>query len=109
MSNSEGSKEGNMLNSKDLLLDLELFEELNDRVSEKISGGASFEALWTDLKELKILDSDLQQQIDRELKKIFPKGIANTAALSCVTEDGKFKCEASSDGQKKKFILPLMK
>lgn len=90
-----------------IMTNLELFEELNDQVSEKISGGASIDALLKELADAQILDSSLQKRIDQKIKEIFPQGLGDAASLACATQNGHFKCEVSSNGQTKSFKVPL--
>lgn len=97
-----------MLKSPGHLSDSDLFEELNDQLSEKISGGASLDALLEELASQKILDQDLQIEIDKKIQELFPKGLGNASSLSCVTTgNGNFDCKVSSNGETKQFNVPL--
>ena len=89
------------------LSNLELFEELNNQVSEKIRGGVTVEALLADLANITILDSNLQTQINQKIRNAFPKGLGNATSLACATENGQFSCKVSSNGQTKSFKVPL--
>ncbi len=97
-----------MLKSIHRLGDLELFEELEDQVSEKISGGASLDALLEELNGLTILDQDLKTEIDIKIQELFPQGLGDASSLSCITtDDGNFDCKVSSNGETKGFNIPL--
>lgn len=106
-----------MLKSPIHLSNSELFEDLNDQFSEKISGGTStIEGPLVDLIDfpftnsvLNLLNPNLQTTIDQQLKALFPEGISNTAALACRTdENGQLVCEVSADGsESQSFVVPL--
>ncbi len=97
-----------MLKSKNLLGNMELFEELNDLASEKISGGASLEGMLEEFDSIKLLDGNLQEKINAKIKELFPQGLGDATALSCTTTtDGKLTCDVGTDGQKKNFEIPL--
>ena len=97
-----------MINSNNPLSNLELFEELNDQVSEKISGGVDIDAIFKDLESSIILDSGLEGEIGKKIKEFYPDGLADTAALSCVSTDNKqLKCSVSSNGETNDFSVPI--
>ena len=97
-----------MLKNNNLLSDSELFEQLNDLASEKISGGASLEGMLEEFDSIKLLDGNLQEKINAKIKELFPQGLGSASALSCATTtDGKLKCDVGTDGQKKNFEIPL--
>jgi hypothetical protein len=94
-----------MLKNNDLLFDSELFEELNDQVSEQTTGGASLtfeldgspETSFSDLLELGFKD-----ELSKKIKSLFPNLDQNdNLALAC----SKRECVAKVDGVTKKFKL----
>lgn len=90
-------------------MNLDFSEELDDRVSEKISGGSDVDAQI--VEQLRIIqmigDPKLQTKVVEQIKKIFPKGIGNAASLSCAQDVENLKCEISSNGKRENFIVPL--
>ena len=98
-------------------LNSELFEELNDQFSEKVTGGNNnFEgSLFPigvfpfDITILDLLNTDLRNKIQDQIRISFPSGFESTAALACATnEQGELVCEVSADGQEAKtFAVPV--
>ncbi len=102
-----------MLNSKDLLEDLELFEELDDRLCEKVSGGyIELTAKFNKLEELArfgLLESDLLTRIQEKIKKSFPQ-IRSDLALACTSTKYRiYNCKVSTSGKTKSFVLDMNK
>lgn len=103
-----------MLNSKRHLEDLELFEELDDRLCEKISGGLDVEltAKFDRLKELSefgLLQPNLLTKIQEEIDIRFPQ-VGEDLALGCSsTEIGIYNCEVSANGKTESFIVDINK
>lgn len=98
-----------MLRSKNLLSASELFEELKDEVSEKITGGANLLEVKIDgLELLKIVNVDILSQISKQLGEQLPKS-GNSVAVSCVSVgDKKLGCVLLEAGKEvKKFDLML--
>ena len=106
-----------MLENPKLLSNSQLFEDLNDQFSEKISGGTSIiEGPLVDLTTfpftsniLTLLRPDLQEVIDLQVQELFPAGVNNTAALACTTNaNGELVCEVTVDGAPAEvFTVPL--
>ena len=101
-----------MLNSIRRLGDSELFEELDDRLSEKISGGfdieltARFDRLG-ELSEFGLLQPNLLTKIQEEIDIRFPQ-IGEDLALGCTsTELGIYNCEVSTGGKTESFVVDI--
>ena len=101
-----------MLNSKYRLEDSELFEELNDRLSEKICGGldveltAMFDRLG-ELSEFGLFQPDLLNKIREEIEIRFPQ-VGEGLALGCSsTQLGIYNCEVSTNGKTESFVVDL--
>ena len=101
-----------MLNSKHRLGDSELFEELDDRLSEKISGGfdieltARFDRL-AELSEFGLLQPDLLTKIQEQIDIRFPQ-VGEDLALGCTsTQLGIYNCEVSAGGKTESFVVDI--
>ena len=94
-------------------LNLDCSEELNDQVSEKISGGSNVDAQIDAqiIEQLRIIqtlgDPNLQTRVVEQIKEIFPEGIGNAASLSCAQDNEHLKCQISSNEKKEDFVVPL--
>ncbi len=101
-----------MLKSKRLLEDLELFEELDDRLSEKISGGLDVELTakfdrFGELAQFKLLQPDLLTRIQEEIEIRFPQ-VGTDLALGCTsTRLGVYDCEVSTGGRTETFVVDM--
>ncbi len=103
-----------MLNSINRLGDSKLFEELDDRLSEKISGGfdieltARFDRLG-ELGEFGLLRQDLLTRIQEEIDIRFPQ-VGEELALGCAsTQLGIYNCEVSTGGKTESFVIDINK
>lgn len=101
-----------MLKSIHRLEDSELFEELDDRLSEKISGGldveltAKFDRVG-ELSEFGLLQPDLVTKIREEIDIRFPQ-VGEDLALGCTsTELGIYNCEVSTGGKTESFVVNI--
>ena len=103
-----------MLKGKQLLENLELFAELDDRLAEKISGGYGLElmAKFSKLEQLakfELLEANLLARIQEKIKERFPK-IGTDLALGCTsTKYGIYNCTVSTSGQTKSFVVDMNK
>ena len=94
-----------MLESKNLLRELELFEELDDRASEKISGGElsleiELSGITTSIIELQT--SKYFSNLSEEIKKNVPDiDQMNNVVVLCVNED----CTVKADGKEYNFMI----
>jgi hypothetical protein len=99
-----------MLRSTNLLSSSELFEELNDQVSEKISGGFTVEltATFATFRELsQLLEPDLLTEIESEIARRFSK-VGTDLALGCTsTELGVYNCTVSTGGRTETFAVDV--
>lgn len=98
-----------MLESKKLIGNLDFFEELDERVSEEISGGASIKidlsASTSGITDtiIKLNTSDYFVDLTAEIKKAFPNiDRLKDVEVSCLNR----KCTVKANGKKSKFTLP---
>ena len=103
-----------MLNSQQSLEDSALFEDLDDHLSEKISGGldveltAKFDRLG-ELSEFGLLQPDLLNKIREEIDIRFPQ-VGEDLALGCSsTQLGIYDCEVSTNGKTESFVVDINK
>ncbi len=101
-----------MLKSKHRLEDSELFEELDDRLCEKISGGFDVELTakfdrFGELAQFKLLQPDLLTRIQEEIKIRFPE-VGTGLALGCTsTRLGVYNCEVSTGSRTESFVVDM--
>ncbi len=103
-----------MLKGKHPLGNLELFEELDDRLSEKISGGSSLELSITvvkleELMEFELFQPNLLTRIQEKIAERFSQ-IGPELALACSSNQyGIYNCEVSTNGETKSFVVDTNK
>ena len=101
-----------MLRSTNLLEDLELFEDLDDRVSEKFTGGLLVDLQGTldefkKLSQFGLLQPGLLTKIQEKIERIFPQ-VGTDLALGCVsTTLGVYDCTVSTADRTETFTVDM--
>lgn len=101
-----------MLIRTNLLSNSQLFEELDDRVAEKISGGFDVELTakfdtFGELAQFGLLQPDLLTRIQEEIEIRFPQ-VGTDLALGCTsTRLGVYDCEVSTGGRTESFVVDM--